>query len=826
MALVKFFRGEGKFYTKEKYGPDALYFATDEKKIWLDGTAYGFNPDDLKNLDLVSTIDWVDPDTFTVVSTDGTQEIFKIPEATKLENGTYQSGLISALDKEKLDNSKETYVLNGLTNLQEGANQDSIIKAVGSFENLWEALNEGKDIIDLSFSTYKKPIYVTGNFSSGNGGINLTFLESNVLSIYQVQYVNNAYALAVISKTTFQSETDSRFNTTAKTVFGAINELQTLINNVKADLEEQVVGIYHFKGAVDTINDLPQEGMKAGDTYMVRQAFDFDENHYAEGTHVVWTGEKWVAMEGESGYSKKEADDKFVAWSDSTKRHIPLPIDGSITAVQETSTGSSGVLLCQRDYGTGNVTEVGNVRNKLTLNATERPQIDLAGGAQEKMAFESDLLKYGMYYPGVKVDTQKLFALTKASTEDDIKAALQLETASGSYTLPTEKILNDCLGKGYQLLSNWMPVSVAWNGAAWVFYIVGQTYMNQPNSVATVSIKITDGTYSVFQAAKVTELVDTDDIKLIPNVIRFPLRTLQDKVYTQEEILEWFGATEVPELKQKIVRGGIYYLQYGISLSGNPMYYKMPVDYVAFESANQIKLVFNGLDTHNDHPAKYEILINLDGTIIEGNSNIKVTQTNIITADDLESEINKASKTFVISLDNTDEAKTNNKEIFTAFKDVTEEATPVNNVFVKNKRVIGLMGATRLVPLTGVKLTGGQLHFYTDIPVQLQTTDYPDSINFGNVDITIAEDGTTNVQTSNTLINSGGNILNYSQGGLVAKVTLGLENSSLKLKGVDDVVISSIDLSSDVINGVGEGQTITNNIEDIQDALSWTDVTE
>ena len=824
MALVKFFRGEGKFYTKEKYGPDALYFATDEKKIWLNGIDYGFNPDDLKNLDLVSTIDWVAPATFTVVSTDGTREIFKISEATKLENGTYQSGLISALDKEKLDNSKETYVLNGLTNLQEGANQDSIIKAVGSFENLWEALNEGKDIIDLSFSTYKKPIYVTGNFSSGNGGINLTFLESNVLSIYQVQYVNSAYALAVISKT-FQLETDSRFNTTAKTVFGAINELQTLINNVKADLEEQVVGIYHFKGAVDTINDLPQEGMDAGDTYMVREAFDFDDNHYAEGTHVVWTGEKWVAMEGESGYSKEEADAKFVAWSDSTKKHIPLPIDGSITAVQETSTGSSGVLLCQRDYGTGNVTEVGNVRNKLTLNATERPQIDLAGGAQEKMAFESDLLKYGMYYPGVKVDTQKLFALTKVSTEDEIKAALQLETASGSYTLPTEKILNDCLGKGYQLLSNWMPVSVAWNGAAWVFYIVGQTYMNQPNSVATVSIKITDGVYSVFQAAKVTELVDTDDIRLIPNVIQFPLRTLQDKVYTQEEILEWFGATEVPELKQKIVRGGIYYLQYGISLSGNPMYYKMPVDYVAFESANQIKLAFTGLNTHNDKPAKYEILMNLDGTIIEGNSNIKVTQTNIITADDLESEINKASKTFVISLDNTDEAKTNNKEIFTAFKDVTEEATPVNNVFVKNKRVIGLMGATRLVPLTGVKLTGGQLHFYTDIPVQLQTTDYLESINFGNVDITIAEDGTTNIQTSNTLINSGGNILNYQEGGLVAKVTLGLEDSSLKLKGIDDAVISSITLSSDVINGVGEGNTITNNITEIQDALSWTDVT-
>lgn len=312
-------------------------------------------------------------------------------------------------------------------------------------------------------------------------------------------------------------------------------------------------------------------------------------------------------------------------------KDIILPKNGSITMIQNEETGSGGVVICQRDYGDGNVTEVGNARNKLTFNATERPQIDLAGGSQEKMAYESDLIKYGMFYPGVKVDTQKLFALTKSSTESDIKAALQLETASGSYTLPTESILNDCLGKGYQLLSNWMPVNVAWNGAAWVFYLVGQTYMNQPNAVATVSIKITDGVYSVFQAAKVTKLASIDDLKLMPNVIRFPLRTLQDKVYTQEEILEWFEATEISELKQKIVRGGIYYLQYGISLSGNPMYYKMPVEYVAFESANQIKLVFNGLNTRDDVPSKYEILMNLDGTVIEGNSNVKLIITSLST---------------------------------------------------------------------------------------------------------------------------------------------------------------------------------------------------
>lgn len=140
------------------------------------------------------------------------------------------------------------------------------------------------------------------------------------------------------------------------------------------------------------------------------------------------------------------------------------------------------------------------VVDNLTSNESTLPL-----SAKQGKVLDEKIQKKGMYYQGVKVDTQKLFALTKESSESDIKAALQLETASGSYTLPTAEILDDCLGKGYQLLSNWMPVSVAWNGAAYVLYTVGQKYMMQPTGLYTVSIKITDGVYSVFQAAKVEE---------------------------------------------------------------------------------------------------------------------------------------------------------------------------------------------------------------------------------------------------------------------------------------------------------------------------------
>ena len=56
----------------------------------------------------------------------------------------------------------------------------------------------------------------------------------------------------------------------------------------------------------------------------------------------------------------------------------------------------------------------------------------------------------------------------------------------------------------------------------------------------------------------------------------------------------------------------------------------MPIQYVAYESATQLKIVTVALDTNNDAISKYEILMNLDGTVIENNSNVKMTITPLI----------------------------------------------------------------------------------------------------------------------------------------------------------------------------------------------------
>lgn len=129
--------------------------------------------------------------------------------------------------------------------------------------------------------------------------------------------------------------------------------------------------------------------------------------------------------------------------------------------------------------------------------------------------------------------------------------------------------------------------------------------------------------------AQLAEELDKKENKAI--YIQIPLRSLKDEIYSQETILGWFGVESATELKEKIAGNTIAFVKWGITLSTNPHFYRFVPEYFAFESDNQIKLVFNGLDSSNNESCKYEILINLDGTIIEGNSNVSLKISSIST---------------------------------------------------------------------------------------------------------------------------------------------------------------------------------------------------
>ena len=69
-------------------------------------------------------------------------------------------------------------------------------------------------------------------------------------------------------------------------------------------VSQAVSGVYKFKGCLN-FAELPTEGMKAGDTYNVKDEFETTEKFvdgagktYPKGTNVAYTGDGWDCLAG------------------------------------------------------------------------------------------------------------------------------------------------------------------------------------------------------------------------------------------------------------------------------------------------------------------------------------------------------------------------------------------------------------------------------------------------------------------------------------------------------------------------------------------------
>lgn len=95
----------------------------------------------------------------------------------------------------------KVYETNGLTDLSEGASDSNIRSALGlDFDKFVEIIQD-KDVVIIdrtSVGDYKTCIHATGNISGGNGAANLMFFVGTTPTIYQIQYVSETFALAVI----------------------------------------------------------------------------------------------------------------------------------------------------------------------------------------------------------------------------------------------------------------------------------------------------------------------------------------------------------------------------------------------------------------------------------------------------------------------------------------------------------------------------------------------------------------------------------------------------------------------------------------------------
>lgn len=131
------------------------------------------------------------------------------------------------------------------------------------------------------------------------------------------------------------------------------------------------------------------------------------------------------------------------------------------------------------------------------------------------------------------------------------------------------------------------------------------------------------------------ELAFVSDLERMPLICTMPFRKVSGYLgddgtkFSKETVLGWFGVSTIAELKELIVTKPIY-LMYGITLSGNPMYYYIPCQYVAFTANNKLELITDGLDTNNDKLSRYKIVFTF---VIESEATVEDTEI-AITVDD------------------------------------------------------------------------------------------------------------------------------------------------------------------------------------------------
>lgn len=440
-----------------------------------------------------------------------------------------------------------------------------------------------------------------------------------------------------------QDKEDSTLETENKSIVGAINE----INSIKQDKVDERLTT-DSKIIVEAINEVKYNTIVLEQNKQPREDLGFSTKQKT----VVGAVNELNLKIGELDESKQNAEDDRLDTNDTTVIGAINEINDNLKAEIERSKTIDEILetlnikqvtpdsenyasayelqdSTGKVYGSRiNITKdqflknVSYENNILTLtfilaDGTESTQqVDLTGLVDEYIAGAG--ISVTTTDDGKKVINIADDALQKIQYADSEVRRLEQDKIPYAYDEKTQSNINVILPEGGSYLGNYGDENATVAKAA-VYDGVKQLEIGSSKVHTNIN---TDSDVTIETSTGKKTIATTDELV---NEVNIPIRSLQDKVYTQEEIFDWFGVTSVPELKQKISRGSQMYLRYGILLSGNPMYYKMPIEYTAFESANQIKLVLVGLNTHDDVTSKYEIIINLDGTIIEGNSNVKLS---------------------------------------------------------------------------------------------------------------------------------------------------------------------------------------------------------
>ena len=219
---------------------------------------------------------------------------------------------------------------------------------------------------------------------------------------------------------------------------------------------------------------------------------------------------------------------------------------------------------------------------------------------------------------------EKVHSHTLADITDykapDLSSYATKDEVTDSINVAKEEVV-DLIPTVPEKLPNPNTLTVKYNGVESVVYDGSEAKeSNLVVNLDTVPVSASDSTTA---KQYVDDTFATKDE--LPHIVQIPIRSLKDQVYTKDTILKWFDVKDDIELK-KYISGQIpMVLKYGISYSALPHYYKFPIEYIAYESATQVKLVLTGLNTRDDSVVKYTIIINLNEALIDGtNSNVSM----------------------------------------------------------------------------------------------------------------------------------------------------------------------------------------------------------
>ena len=464
------------------------------------------------------------------------------------------------------------------------ANADSIsgVSTSGDGANL--IMMSQWDKVDIGSTKYQM------NLNSPSGVVQIND-EKVIATVDQIPSVENLATKTELNDGLAAKQDAGDYATTQ-----AVSEQFTEYDaSIKSYVDSKVASVYKYKGSVANVDALPTENQTVGDVYNVEDT----------GDNYAWNGTAWDKLAGTvdlSNYATKAELTPLATKTEVQDVEAKIPdVSGFATTTALTEGLNSKTVI---------VGNVGLNKNTVEIKQGETSLAKLAIPYHPLTVNASLFIDDGSFFdPEAGLGGHPDYFNNKEWSGGDSLTEEQLAQAPFLLITGTNTVSGDSI----TVETNLVPLGK--DSALGKFYATKEELAGKANA---------EHTHKIADVTGLQDLLDT-----LPVMIQIPIRTLQDKVYDQATIFGWFGVEDIAGLRGLFSSQHLLWLRYGISSMGvGHMMYRFVVEYAEVNSdGNTIKLVFSGLNTKNDKLAKYEFTAKLDGTIVEGQSNVQLVVT-------------------------------------------------------------------------------------------------------------------------------------------------------------------------------------------------------